>query len=132
MAGTQGDQNDFYNRIAEDLRARLRELEPAVQEFERLKAILSVVEGGDPPSAVWVEAHGEGPAPRESQSPRLRGEPRGRRAAQVVRLVRSEPGLTRAELAERLGMRVGYLYELLPTLREKGYVQERDGSWFGA
>ena len=49
-----------------------------------------------------------------------------------MKLIRSEPGLTRSELAERLGMRVGYLYELLPTLSEKGFVLERDGSWFAA
>jgi hypothetical protein len=131
MSGTQTPQDDFYARMAEDLRARLRELEPAVQEFERLKAILGMVESGDPPP-VWVDAHGEGPAPQQHQASRPRGEPRGRRAAQVVRLLRSHPGLTRAELAERLGMRVGYLYELLPTLSQKGYLRERDGTWFVA
>ncbi|HEX8743246.1 MAG TPA: helix-turn-helix domain-containing protein [Thermoleophilaceae bacterium] len=117
--------------MAEDLRTRLRDLEPAVREFERVKAILEVVESDDPPP-VWVYAHGEGPALREHQASRSRGEPRGRRAAQVVRLLRSHPGLTRDELAERLGMRVGYLYELLPTLLQKGYLRERDGTWFVA
>lgn len=132
MSGTQTHQDDFYARMAEELRARLRDLEPAVREFERLKAILGMVESGDPPPAVWVDAHGEGPPPRERQPSRPRGEPRGRRAAEVVRLLRSHPGLTRAELAERLGIRVGYLYELLPTLRQKGYLHERDGTWYVA
>lgn len=131
MSGTPVPHDEFYARMAEDLRARLRELEPTVREFERVKAILDIIEGDDPPP-VWVYAHGEGPAPREHQASRPRGEPRGRRAAQVVRLLRSHPGLTRDELAERLDMRVGYLYELLPTLRQKGYLRERDGSWFAA
>jgi transcriptional regulator with XRE-family HTH domain len=48
----------------------------------------------------------------------------------VVSLLRKEPGLTRAQLAERLGIRVGYLYQLLPALREKGFVLDRGGSWF--
>jgi hypothetical protein len=121
----------FYERLEREVRDRMRDLEPAVQEYERLKGILDMVEADMPPASLRIDAHGHGPPPRRATA-RRRGEPRGRRAAQVVELLRSEPGLTRAEVAARLGIRVGYLYELLPTLEKKGYVQERDGSWFVA
>jgi CRP-like cAMP-binding protein len=124
---------DFYEKIAEELRERMAELEPAVQEYARLKALFEIVTKEPSADAFEVVAHGTGPPP-VAASPRRRGAaataPRGYRASQVVTLLRKEPGLTRAQLAERLGIRVGYLYQLLPALRKKGFVRERDGSWF--
>ncbi|HEX8742760.1 MAG TPA: helix-turn-helix transcriptional regulator [Thermoleophilaceae bacterium] len=126
---------DFYEKIAEELRERMAELEPAVHEYTRLKGLLEAVTAAPGSESIEMVAHGTGPAPAAA-SPRRRGDadsgPRGYRASQVVTLLRKEPGLTRAQLAERLGIRVGYLYQLLPALRQKGFVHERDGSWFAA
>lgn len=97
----------FYERMATELRQRMAKLEPAVREYERLKALLEMVMADPESHALRVDAHGAGPAP--APTPTRRGGPRGYRASQVVRLLRAEPGLTRAQLAERLGIRVGYL-----------------------
>jgi CRP-like cAMP-binding protein len=120
---------DFYERIATDLREQMARLEPAVKEYERLRALLEMVSAEPGAQPLHIDAHGSGPPPVTGAS-RRRGEPRGYRASQVVSLLRAEPGLTRAELAERLGIRVGYLYQLLPDLRNKGFVRERDGAWY--
>jgi CRP-like cAMP-binding protein len=113
----------------------MAELEPAVQEYSRLKSLLEIVTAEPDEETFEVMAHGTGPPPA-APAPRGRGEggvgPRGYRASQVVTLLRKEPGLTRAQLADRLGIRVGYLYQLLPALRKKGFVLERDGTWFAA
>jgi hypothetical protein len=131
MPDTPDRESKFSQRLEQDVRERMRALEGAVQEYARLKAILDIVEGGSQPTPIRVDAHGHGPPPRREPE-RRRGRPRGRRAAEVGELLQSEPGLTRAQLAERLGIRVGYLYELLPSLCKKGYVLERDGSWFAS
>ncbi len=119
---------DIYDRIAADLREQMAKLEPAVREYERLRTLLEMVAAEPDLQPLQIDAHGSAPPPA-TNALRLR-EPRGYRAAQVVKLLRSEPGLTRIEVAERLGIRVGYLYQLLPDLREKGLVRERDGAWF--
>src|SRR5438309_11168894 len=108
MSTTRAGKGDLYRRIADDVRARMRELEPAVQEHQRLTRILAIVADGPESESISVEAHGEGPPPRNRVA-RERGRPRGRRANQVLGVIRAEPGLTRAELAERVGSRVGYL-----------------------
>lgn len=131
---SKGDK-DFYEKMAEDLRERMAKLEPAVKEYARLNALLEAVTEDPDADVVEVVAHGTGPPPAAAGARQRRASgtgPRGYRASQVVRLLRKEPGLTRAQLADRLGIKVGYLYQLLPTLRKKGYVLERDGSWFAA
>ena len=129
-----GDRT-FYAKMAEELRDRMATLEPAVQEYARLNALLEMVTAEADDDSFEVVAHGTGPSPAPAK-PRRRGGasagPRGYRASQVVTLLRQEPGLTRAQLAERLGMKVGYLYQLLPALRKKGYVRESKGSWFAS
>src|SRR5205814_10549106 len=129
MPKAKANDPEFYERMAGDLRERMAKLEPAVKEYERLRALLDMVSAGPEAHAVEIDAHGTGPPPSTGAG-RRRTAPRGYRASQVLSLLRAEPGLTRAEVAERIGIRVGYLYELLPALRKKGYVQERDGTWF--
>jgi CRP-like cAMP-binding protein len=129
MPDIPADDPEFYERMADELRHRLAKLEPAVREYERLRKLLDMVAEGPEAQAVQIDAHGTGPPPSTGAGRRRAG-PRGYRASQVLSLLRSEPGLTRAEVADRLGIRVGYLYQLLPALRKKGYLQERDGSWF--
>lgn len=134
MVDAPSTDPSFYEKMASDLRERMAKLEPAVREYGRLKTLLEMVTADPESNALSVDAYGTGPAPapRTSTAARRGGGPRGYRATQVVDLLRAEPGLTRAQLADRLGIRVGYLYQLLPTLREKGFVDERDGSWFAA
>jgi hypothetical protein len=133
MSDVPKADTSFYEKMAGDLRERMAALEPAVQEYERLKGLLEMVTADPGANDLRIDAHGTGPAPAPpSATAARRGGPRGYRASQVVSLLRAEPGLTRPQLAERLGIRVGYLYQLLPALRQKGFVHERDGSWFAA
>jgi hypothetical protein len=52
------------------------------------------------------------------------------RAAEVLRLVREQPGMTIPEVAEHFGTEMVYLYALLPELEEKGQVAKRGRHWY--
>lgn len=129
--------SDFYARMRLDVKARMEELEPSVLEYERLARILRAIDtedGGEP--AVVLEAHGTGRAvttpPRRGKSGEAGSEPRGRRARQVMEVIRAEPGLSLAQIAERLGSKPGYLYQLLPRLADQGLAREQSSRWHPA
>ena len=54
----------------------------------------------------------------------------GMRAAQALRLVRGEPGITIPALAERMGIKQNYLYRVLPGLERDGKVEKKGRGWF--
>jgi DeoR/GlpR family transcriptional regulator of sugar metabolism len=56
------------------------------------------------------------------------GRPRGsgRRAQEVLGHVHKQPGITIAELAERMKIKAKYLYRVLPQLEKDGKLRERD------
>lgn len=123
------DENtvDLYAKIRLEVRARLRDLEPAVREHHRLTEILRIVEDGGEVSSAVLQAHGSGPSPLgmgESAAPR------GRRARQVLDYIQAHPGCSRSDIAEAVQMRIGYLYQLLPGLREHGLIEERNRRWY--
>jgi hypothetical protein len=132
--------SDFYARMRLDVKARMDELEPSVLEYERLARILHAIdtEDGQAP-AVVLEAHGTGravsaPPSRGPSVPAARrgSEPRGRRARQVMEVIRAEPGLSLPQIAERLGSKPGYLYQLLPRLADQGLAKEQSSRWHPA
>ena len=131
--------SDFYAKLRSDVEAQMEELQPAIREYERLSKILQAIdsEGQSPAAAGPPQSR---PSRRRSE-PRSAGhtrpkgverrpsEPRGRRAREVMEIIRSEPGLPIPEIAHRLKIRPGYLYQLLPRLVEQGIVLERDKGW---
>ena len=62
---------------------------------------------------------------------RRRGRPRGSgtRAAQTLELVKSNPGITIPELADRMGIKQNYLYRVLPGLERDGQVRKDGRGW---
>jgi hypothetical protein len=92
---------------------------------------------GDAPSADEdVAAEGTtAPAPTElrpsSPGPRRAGRPKGsgQRAAEALRIVREQPGVTIPELADRMGIKQNYLYRVLPELVQEGKVVKQGRGW---
>jgi hypothetical protein len=119
---------NVLSEVRSTVEKRLRELEPLVQEHAQLRAALSALErtaGRERPVATSgpkrqrVAAAGSGA--------KRRGRPRGSgaRAEQVVGLVRSEPGITIAELAKRMKIKPNYLYRVVPQLEKAGQLAKR-------
>jgi hypothetical protein len=122
---------DFLDEKRKEIDARLRELRPMVDEYNRLEkaaAALSGV-GGPQPAAT---------APRRRRSAgagsRRRGRPRGsgNRAKQALELVRTTPGITIKEMASAMKIQPNYLYRVMPTLESEGQVVKRDKGWHPA
>jgi hypothetical protein len=71
------------------------------------------------------------PGPRPALGPRRAGRPKGsgQRAAEALRIVREQPGVTIPELADRMGIKQNYLYRVLPELVQDGKVEKQGRGW---
>ena len=125
---------DFLQEKKNEINARLKELKPLVEEYQRLEAAAAALNG--------VEAPGRGAAaPARSRSPRKasgsgggdgrRGRPKGSgtRAKEALELVRSRPGVTIPEIAEAMGIKQNYLYRVMPELQKDGLVRKEGRGW---
>ncbi len=125
---------DFLQEKKNEINARLKELKPLVEEYQRLEAAAGALNG--------VEAPGRAAAaPSRSRSPRKasgsgggdgrRGRPKGSgtRAKEALELVRSRPGVTIPEIAEAMGIKQNYLYRVMPELQKDGLVRKEGRGW---
>ena len=125
---------DFLQEKKNEINARLKELKPLVEEYQRLEAAAAALNG--------VEAPGRAAgAASRSRSPRKaagsgggdgrRGRPKGSgtRAKEALELVRSRPGVTIPEIAEAMGIKQNYLYRVMPELQKDGLVRKEGRGW---
>lgn len=130
-------RTDFLDEKRSEIGARLKELKPVVDEYVRLEAAAAALDG-----ITTAPSNGAGRSParkgrtsasRErgaTQRPR-RGRPKGSgsRGAEALELVRSHPGITIPEIAEKMGIKQNYLYRVLPSLAEDGLVVKDGRGW---
>jgi hypothetical protein len=124
----------FVDTTVKEIDDRLRELK---EEVARLEAARSALTGGrrgpGRPRATRTRAQ---PA-RRSTARRRPGRPRGRsrggtRANQALELVRSTPGITIPQIAEKMGIEPNYLYRVMPRLATDGQVRREGQGWHPA
>jgi hypothetical protein len=115
---------DFLDEKRREIEARLKELRPLVEEYDRLQKAAAALAGV-----------GNGRT-RAASAPRRRGRGRprgsGTRAKQALELVRARPGITIRDLSEAMGIHANYLYRVMPTLESEGQVVKRDKGWHPA
>jgi hypothetical protein len=124
---------DFLDEKRKEIAARLKELRPLVDEYQRLEAAeraLSGVSDGKPAQAAAAAA----PSRRRRRTAAAegrRGRPRGTgtRAEQARKLVNEQPGITIPELAEKMGIKQNYLYRVMPQLADEGHVVKSGRGW---
>jgi hypothetical protein len=114
---------DFLDEKRREIDARLKELRPLVDEYDRLLKASAALSGV-----------GNGSTRQRAPRRRGRGRPRGsgNRAKQALELVRARPGITIRELADAMGIHANYLYRVMPTLESEGQVVKRDKGWHPA
>jgi Winged helix-turn-helix DNA-binding len=133
---------DFLDEKRSELGARLKELKPLVEEYNRLEAAVAALDG--------VSANGSSAGPARSTATRTkkaasarrrsarsagtgkrRGRPKGSgtRGNEALALVQANPGITIPELAEKMGIKQNYLYRVLPGLAEDGLVKKDGRGW---
>ena len=113
---------DFLDEKRKEIDARLRELRPLVDEYQRLEKAAAALSG------VGVS---ERPARRRRAAGGRRGRPRGsgNRAKQALELGRARPGIRISEMADAMGIQPNYLYRVMPALESEGLVVKRDGGF---
>jgi hypothetical protein len=145
--------NDFLDEKRREIADRLKELKPAVDEFNRLEAAASALEGvGGRIAAAAPRRRGPG-RPRGSVNRKAAtatatakatrkkaGRPGGRRragrrkgsgtrAAEALSFVQGQPGITIPELAAKMGIKQNYLYRVLPGLEQEKKVTKQGRGW---
>lgn len=121
--------SDFLTEKRSEIDRRLDELRPLHEEYlklERARAALAGLDaGGDAPRRRGP-GRPRGSTNRPATNGRRRG-PRGTgRSADALQMVRQQPGITVAELADRLGMKQrNYLYRVMADLQSQGAVQKQ-------
>jgi hypothetical protein len=128
---------DFLDEKRSEIGARLKELKPLVEEYQRLQAAAAALDGV-PTTAPARSSSTRAPraaAKRRSSSNGNGGGRRGRpkgsgtRGAEALALVKQTPGITIPELAEKMGIKQNYLYRVLPGLAEDGLVAKDGRGW---
>jgi hypothetical protein len=116
---------DFLDEKVKEIEARLKELRPMVDEYNRLEAALAAFTGTTTTKAAPTRRR------RSASSNGRRGRPRGSgtRAAQALALVGEKPGITIPELADAMGIKQNYLYRVMPGLAEEGKVTKSGRGW---
>ena len=129
---------DFLDEKRKEIEARLKELRPLVEEYERLEkaaAALAGVGGSGAGSARRrSSAASKGRRRSTSSGGGRRGRPRGsgKRARQAQELVTAQPGITIPELADAMGIQANYLYRVMPTLQKEGRIRKEGKGWHPA
>jgi len=125
---------DFLDEKRGEIGARLKELKPLVEEYQRLEAAVAALDGVVPTNSVAAPARRAARAPaasRRGKGTGRRGRPKGSgtRGAEALALVRGKPGITIPEIAEQMGIKQNYLYRVLPGLAEDGLVRKDGRGW---
>jgi CRP-like cAMP-binding protein len=125
---------DFLDEKRSEIGARLKELKPLVEEYQRLEAAAAALDGVPSNAAPRnaVARASRAPAKRRSSNGSgRRGRPKGSgtRGAEALALVKESPGITIPELAEKMGIKQNYLYRVLPGLAEDGLVSKDGRGW---
>jgi ribosomal protein S25 len=151
--------NDFLDEKRKEITERLRELKPAVDEYNRLEAAASALAKvrGSASASATPKRRGPGrprgsgtraKAPATATATKAKakakrkkpGRPPGRRragrrkgsgtrAAQALSFVQGQPGITIPELAAKMGIKQNYLYRVLPGLEQEGKVKKQGRGW---
>jgi sugar-specific transcriptional regulator TrmB len=130
---------DFLDEKRKEIQARLDELRPLVDEYQRLEAAESALAGVTGGTRASARAASTAAAPRarrrtraasgNGRRTRRRSSGGGTRSQQALDLVRSKPGISIPELAAAMGIKQNYLYRVMPALAEQGLVTKSGRGW---
>jgi hypothetical protein len=125
---------DFLDEKRSEIGARLQQLQPLVEEYQRLEAAAAALDGVSTTALTSTTTTGSPrrtPARERSASPGRRGRPKGSgtRGVEALALVTASPGITIPEIAEKMAIKQNYLYRVLPGLAKDGLVVKDGRGW---
>jgi hypothetical protein len=107
--------------VRKQVEERLKELEPLVDEYERLRQVIELLDG---PGTGAVKARRRSTPRRALARPAPSRRAQGKRADDALKLISEQPGITVAAAASALGIGTTYLYRLLPRLEREGKIRK--------
>jgi MarR family len=112
--------------LKKQLKARSRELEPLVAEYNNIQEALKVLNrAASVKKTPRRTAHVASPTPaRRGRASKRRRAGRGKRPEQFLKVVRESPGLTVSEIAKKIGVHPGGLYTVATKLSDEGVVKK--------
>jgi hypothetical protein len=134
-------RTDFLTKQRQQIEARLKELQPAHEEY------LTLLKARDALAAVKPANGRRGPGrPRGSRTAagrstatngrRKGGRGRSRRsntrADQALALIKQNPGIKVPDIADKMGIRQNYLYRVTAGLEKQRLVRRRGGGFHAA
>ncbi len=124
----------FVDSTVKEIDDRLRELKEEVSKLEAARsALVGTRRGPGRPRAARAAASTTIRRPTGRRPGRPRGRSRGgTRANQALELVRSTPGITIPQIAEKMGIEPNYLYRVMPRLLTDGQVKREGQGWHPA
>jgi len=106
--------------VRREIRARMAELEPIQEEYDRLTEAASRL------TAITVTPHASRrPIPQRHRQPAVRGT----RVTQALEAITHQPGITPREIAAKIGVNVTYAYRVLRPLQDSGKIQRVGKGW---
>ena len=126
-------RTDFLTKQRQQIEARLKELQPAHEEY------LTLLEARDALAGVRTANGRRGPGrppgkrgpgrPRGSRTKTTRRRRGGTRREQALDLIKQNPGITVGDIADRMGIRQNYLYRVTQELIKDRQISRRDGGF---
>jgi len=132
---------DFLDEKRSEIGARLKELRPLIDEYQRLEAAVAALDGvpAKAPPSNGASPRKRAPAKTRATTRRRsesagggrRGRPKGSgtRGLEALELVKANPGITIPEMAGKMGIKQNYLYRVLPGLAQEGRVVKEGRGW---
>ena len=114
---------DHVDAVVQDIETRIDEIQPVVEEYERLIGALRLLRGD---SAMRSPGGGRRPTGRKPGRPRGSGH----RGGEALKVLRQRPGMTVAEIAAAIGTHRNYLFRVLPTLADQGLLVKEGPRWY--
>lgn len=115
--------SDHVDSVVSDIEQRLDEIQPVVEEYERLMGALRLLKGD---SALRAPDGGRRPTGRKPGRPKGSGF----RGGEALKALRAQPGMTVAEIASAIGTHRNYLFRVLPTLADQGLLVKVGPRWY--
>ncbi len=129
---------DFLDEKKQEIKARLDELAPLIDEHARLQAAYDALIGAEAKPAAPRASRRSSTGKRSSAAKRSsgsgsgrRGRPKGSgtRSKEALKLVTERPGITIPEIAEAMSIKQNYLYRVMPDLQKDGLVRKEGRGW---
>ena len=130
---------DFVDQKKGEIEARIKELRPLVEEYDRLNAAVAALSsvgagssrrGATAPRAAKKSVRRTGAGAGKGSGRRGRPKGSGVRDKQALELVSATPGLTIPEIAKNMGIKQNYLYRVMPGLEKQGLVRKKGRGWY--